>query len=601
MATETVQPLPPFPARTLEECNKILTGTGMPYETTEETIRGRKTKVYKNAPPNVRAVWLNSVNVFGPKEWIVYEDERYTYAQGGERVNEIASMLFHRFGCRKGDRIAICSRNLPEFAFLFEACQVLGCVIVCVNAWLSQEAFVHCATIATPRLLVVDNDRLKMTTQALDDIRWSGATSAVLALRVSNPPSGVLSFSAELEQHKQSGNVVKPPMVDIKPEDIATILFTSGTTGLPKGVIGTNRQYVSCLINSTFSGARAILRRGENLPAPDPNGPQKAMLLATPLFHAIGCHSSLGVVTAIGGKLVILGKWDLQKAVRLIIDEKITSAGGLPFVASEMVDSLLAEKGGHQLDTVSYGGSPSAGNLPKRISEKLGKQVQPGQGYGSTETSSLATGVIGEDYINRPTCAGLPTPIVELAIIDENGKHLGRNQVGEVLMRGGSITNGYLRSPESTSKTFDQEGWYHSGDLGYIDDEGYLFISDRAKDIIIRGGENIASVAVEDVIYKHEAVSTVAVVSVPHDKLGEEVAAAVVLKPSHRNKSNVTSDEIKQLVQKSLPKQMVPVFVCFRDELERNGVGKIDKRVARTVVRELYAKSLEKGEVKAKL
>ncbi|KAK4052756.1 hypothetical protein OIV83_002043 [Microbotryomycetes sp. JL201] len=596
MATETVPPLPPFPARTLEECNRILTGPGMPYEVTEETIRGRKTRVYKNAPPNIRAVWLNSVNVFGSKEWIIYENERYTYAQGGERVAEIASMLYHRFGCRKGDRIAICSRNLPEFAFLFEACHVLGCVIVCVNAWLSQEAFEHCAKIATPRLLVVDSDRLKMTTPALEDIKWAGSTSAVLALRVPNPPEGILSFSSELEQHLQSGSVPKAPMVDIKPEDVATILFTSGTTGLPKGVIGTNRQYVSCLINSTFSGARAILRRGEDLPAPDPNAPQKAMLLATPLFHAIGCFSSLGVVTAIGGKLVILGKWDLQKAVRLIIDEKITSAGGLPFVASEMVDSLL-EKGGHSLDTVSYGGSPSAGNLPKRISEKLGKQVQPGQGYGSTETSSLATGVIGEDYIERPTCAGLPTPIIELKIIDDDGKELGRNQVGEVLMRGGSITNGYLRSPEATRKTFDKDGWYHSGDVGYVDDEGYLFISDRAKDIIIRGGENIASVAVEDVIYKHDGVSTVAVVSVPHEKLGEEVAAAVVLKPSYRNK--VTTDEIKSLVAKSLPKQMVPVFVCFRNELERNGVGKIDKRIARTVVRELYEKS--NGDVKAKL
>ncbi|KAK4057422.1 hypothetical protein OIO90_001491 [Microbotryomycetes sp. JL221] len=588
--------LPPFPARSLEECNKILTSPGMPYEYTFETIRGRKTRVYKNAPPNVRAVWLNSANVFANKEYLVFEDERYTYKQAAERVNAIVATLYHRFGCRKGDRIAICSRNLPEFCFLFHAAHVLGCVIVCVNAWLSQEAFIHCATVATPRVLVVDQERLKMTLQGLDEIRWAGATSTILALRVPKPPSGVLSFSAEVDNYVKQGGSLKVPMVDIGPEDVATILFTSGTTGLPKGVIGTNRQYISCLINSTYSGARALLRRGENIPAPDPNAPQKVMLLATPLFHAIGCHSSLGVMTAMGGKLVILGKWDTQKAVRLIIDEKITSAGGLPFVATEMVDSLLSE-GKHCLETVTYGGSPSAGNLPKRISDKLGKNTHPGNGYGATETSSLATGLIGEDYILRPTSAGLPPPIIEVKIVDDNGRELGRHQVGEVLMKGGSVTNGYLRAPESTAKTFDEDGWYHSGDIGYLDDEGYLYISDRAKDIIIRGGENIASVAVEDVIYKHDGVKELAVVSVPHDKLGEEVAAAVVLKSSHQGK--VSADEIKKLVAANLPKHMVPVFVCFRDELERNGVGKIDKRVARTIVRDLYNK--QGGDSKAKL
>lgn len=305
----------------------------------------------------------------------MYEDERYTFAQAHAKVEALASLLYHEYGVRQGDRVAVCARNLPEWIFTQWASQLLGAVIVAVNAWLPVPALIHCITLTTPRVVVLDVERAKVLADKAHELKEIGGTSKILVIREDKPPSGMLSFDAEFNKHKPQA----VPEVQPGPEDVATIFFTSGTTGLPKGVIGTNRQILTNVINSLISGARAILRRGEDLPPPDPKASQKSLLLGVPLFHATGNHSSLCVCTLMGYKVVMLHKWNLQKVAKVIVQEKVTSAGGMPYMATELVESVLKE-GQHQLESVSWGGAPSGAKLPSNIVKRLGKATQPGQG-----------------------------------------------------------------------------------------------------------------------------------------------------------------------------------------------------------------------------
>ncbi|ORY88277.1 AMP-dependent synthetase and ligase [Leucosporidium creatinivorum] len=579
--------MPPFPARTFAECHEIMTAPGAVWELEEKEIRGLQLKVYKNAPPSIRAVWLASKE-FGSRDYLVYENERYTSSQAHTKVNALASLFYHKYGIRQGDRIAICARNLPEWIFSFWATQLLGAVSVAVNAWLPPAAMIHCLTTTTPRLVVLDAERAKILAGAVEEMDQVGGTRKVLVMRAGGEvPKGMSSLEGEVASWSDAES--KLPEVEIHPEDVATIFFTSGTTGLPKGVVGSNRQYTTNLMNSLINAGRAYLRRGEDIPTPDATAEQKAMLLSTPLFHAVGNHSSLGLCTALGFRIVLIHRWDVSRVAQLVIAERITHGGGIPFMAMELLEAVkLASGSQHVLESVAWGGAPSSAGLPQEVQGRLGREVMPSQGYGATETSSMATGVCGEDYLLRPTTAGLPTFVTTIKIVSEDNISLPAGSVGEILVHGVSRTYGYWRNEKATKEAFTADGYYRTGDLGYLDDEGFLYISDRAKDIIIRGGENISSVSVETEIYRHPAVLDAAVVPVPDAKLGELVAAAIVLRPEFSTPGAVSSQEIIELVASALPKHCVPVMVSFRDALPRNGVGKTDKRILKEALSKIW-------------
>ncbi|GAA6006302.1 hypothetical protein JCM10207_000595 [Rhodosporidiobolus poonsookiae] len=608
--------LPP-PTCSIDEAHAILSGPGQPFEMEDKVIKGRRVKAYKYLPASVRDLWVTSQAAFADKEYLVYEEERYTYRQANERVVHLASLL-HARGVKKGDRVAVAMRNLPEWIFAWLAAHSLGAIVVAVNAWLTPDAFFHCLSITEPTVVFVDDERERVLASRVDELR-AAKTRALFVVRGRRAPAkGFERLEEALKQHRRA----ELPKVDIVAEDPAIIFFTSGTTSLPKGVLSTQRQYLSNRINTAAGAARSFIRKGEPLPKPDPTAPQRSCLLIVPLFHVMGNHSFFCFITATGGKLVLMHKFSPTVAARLIREEEITATGGVPNMVTQIMDALDQDPQGWKglkLEGLSLGGAPASGRIPEDAKKRL-PSIASSQGYGLTEVNSVATGLQGDDYLRYPTSAGVAPPAVSLKIIDpsspqpvSSARALPTGQVGEVCIFGPNVAEGYWRDEEATAKAFDKEGWFRSGDLGYLNDEGFLFICDRAKDIIIRSGENISSVQVEDALFKaHDAVKEVAVVPVPCEQHGEQVAAVVVLHPpSHPSRSPsspaCTESSLRSLLGPLLPRHCVPALIVFPAEfdtdagLPKNATGKVLKKEVKGVAeREWERRGLGK-KVRAKL
>ena len=301
------------------------------------------------------------------------------------------------------------------------------------------------------------------------------------------------------------------------------------------------------------------------------------MLLSVPFFHATGCHSVLVSNTAFGGKLVIMYKWDPERALDLIEREQVTIFGGVPAMVWQVLDSPdFAKRDTSSVKSISYGGAPAPPELVKRIKEHFPVGL-PSNGYGLTETSSVTTMNTGEDYVRKPESVGPPVPVCDVKVMDDEGEEVPAGEVGELWIKGPNIVRGYWHNPEATAATFT-DGWLRSGDVARLDEEGFVFIVDRAKDMLIRGGENVYSVEVEAALFEHPAVADVAVIGIPHQVLGEEVGAVVQLRPG----ATATDDELRAHVAERLAAFKVPVRVWFREEpLPRNPAGKVLKRELR--------------------
>ncbi|GAA5846742.1 hypothetical protein JCM3766R1_005051 [Sporobolomyces carnicolor] len=583
LSTTAAAPVPPSPPpkRSLAECHRILTAPGMPWEMEHKQINGRSVRVYKQVPNSVREFW-HATKAHGAKDCVVYEGERYSYQQAHDKVQRLAR-LFHDRGVRKGDRVAIAMRNLPEWIFSFFAAHELGAVAVAVNAWLSPEALAHVLTLTEPKLAIVDEERASLFRQQLSGTAGARPKSLIVVRAAKGQtPQGFERYEDALE----TVSARDVPPVEIRPEDPAILFLTSGTTSLPKAVLSTQRQFLTNRFNTSIASARALLRQGLPLPAPDPKAEQRVALITIPLFHVMGCHSFLMLGCAIGAKMVLMRKFDAEQAADLVEREGVHTVGGVPHLVMQMYERLDPLKS-TKLDGFSFGGGPAAARLPGDVKRKL-KNVSPAQGYGLTEVNSVATSVAGEDYVQRPLSCGLAAPTVDLKIIpvDSPGavseaRALGPGEVGEVCIFGCNVAEGYYNDPASTEAAFERDGWFRSGDVGYLDADGFLFITDRSKDMIIRSGENIASVSVENAIFQHDAVKEVAIVGMKDDLRGEEVVALCVLHPpSSRPPSASTPTEatLQNLVASLLPKHCVPAMVLFSEsELPRNATGKVLK------------------------
>ncbi|GAA5907296.1 hypothetical protein JCM8208_007146 [Rhodotorula glutinis] len=607
--------VPPAPVRSVKECDAILQSPQSPLVTDTITIGTRRVRAYRNLPPSIRDAWLTSAETFAKREYLIYENERLTYADAHERAVRLAALL-HARGVKKGDRVAIAMRNIPEWAVIWWACHLLGAVPVAVNAWQTPEAFYHCVSITTPTALFVDAERAEVLQSRVPDLRSLGCRTFFVA-RSAAPPAGFESFVEALKA-QTSGDFPRP---EILPEDDACIFFTSGTTSLPKGVLSTHRQYLSNMFNSACSNARALLRKGEAIPVPDPDAPQLSVLLVVPLFHAMGNHSFLGPVSAMGGKIVLMHKFSPSLGAKLVIEEGIMGASGVPSQVSQLLEEIPHDAEGVKLETLSYGGGPPSSRLPEQLRKRLPNALTA-QGYGLTEVNSAATVFAGDDYLARPTSCGLPALAVDIKIIPptapmpiSSAPALKPHEVGEICIHGPNVSQGYWRDEEATRKAFDKDGWFRSGDLGYVDEEGFLYISDRAKDIIIRSGENISSVQVENALFAHDAVREVAVVPVPCEVHGEQVAAVVVLHPStHPSRSSSarqpppTESALRSIAASSLPRHAVPALVLLFDEkvqgegLPKNATSKVVKGdVKKLAAAEWERRGLGKKPTRAKL
>jgi len=571
--TEAALP-PGWPAMSIADAHALLGAPGSPLEIEEVTVRGVTMKAWKNSPPSLRSV-VEAGRAHGERIFLVYEDERVSFEAFHRAVANLAKE-FAAQGVTKGDRVAIVMRNLPEWVVAFYAGACLGAIVTPLNAWWTGPELEYGLTDSGAKVVVLDAERYERLTEHLPNCK---DLVRVYVSRESDEIAHpeVTKLEDVLGDANSWANLPDLPLpdVEIDQDDDATIFYTSGTTGKPKGALGTHRGVNSNILTAGAAGARRFLRRGEMPPAPDPDGPQRSSLISVPFFHVTGCFAVLNPSLFGGAKLVMMHKWDAVRAFELIEREKIQSAGGVPTIAWQLIEHpARANYDLSSLESVAYGGAPSAPELVRRLSETFPKS-QPGQGWGMTETCATVTSNGAEDYVNRPDSCGPAAPVAELKIVDpaDGVTELPIGAVGELWAKGPMVVKGYWNKPEATAQTF-VDGWVRTGDLARLDEEGFCFIIDRAKDMLIRGGENIYCVEVENVLYDHPAVMDAAIVGVPHRTLGEEPAAVVTLKPG----AEVTEQELRAHVAEHLAAFKVPIAVKFWHEtLPRNANGKILK------------------------
>ena len=561
------------PAISLADAHAKLTGPGAPFEIEEVDIRGIRTRVWKNAPPTLREVFIAGRAAHGPKTFLVYEDDRATFEAFARATLAVAHELTAQ-GVRKGDRVAIAMRNLPEWAAVFFGATVAGAVATALNAWWTGPELEYGLRDSGARFAFLDSERLERLAPHLD------ACPALERIYVARGQGAagyprVLPLDSILGKVNAWGALPDRPLPDValSPEDDATILYTSGTTGKPKGAVGTHRNVTTCIVASNFGPTRRFLRRGEQPPAPDPSAPQRASLVGIPFFHTTGSHALLCPAVQNGTKLVLMRRWDAEQAMQLIERERCTQAGGVPTIAWQLVEHPARQRYDlSSLTAVSYGGAPAASDLVRRIREAF-PQAAPGCGWGMTETSATFTSHIGEDYEQRPESSGPALPVCDMKVVDESGSELPAGAVGELVVKGPNVVKSYWNKPEATAEVFS-DGWLKTGDLARLDEEGFLYVVDRKKDMLIRGGENIYCIEVEDALCRHPAVVDAAVVGLPHRTLGEEPAAVVTLNPS----AQASEEELRVFVAAQLAAFKVPVRIVFQpDVLPRNANGKIMK------------------------
>ncbi len=578
--TETPSPAAPsqagdggWPAVSIAQAHAMLTAPGSLYEMEELIIRGVKTRAWKNAPPTLRDVFLNG-QAFGDSEFVVYEDERATYAAFGKAVAALAHELKFQ-GVEKGDRVALAMRNLPEWPVAFFAAASLGAIVTPLNAWWTGPELEYGLVDSGTKVAILDAERFERLTEHLHncpDLR------RVYVSRADEEIAHPLVAHLESVIGDTGDWAALPdcalPAVELEPDDDATIFYTSGTTGKPKGALGTHRNIVSNIMASGVAAARSFVRRGEAPPVADPQAPQRVTLLVVPMFHVTGCNATLSPLVNAGGKLVLMRRWDAEQAMQLIEREKVNATGGVPTIAWQLIEHpARARYDLSSLQGVAYGGAPSAPELVRKILEAFPASVAS-NGWGMTETSATFTSNVGKDYEVRPDSCGPAAPVSDMKIMSLDGtQELPVGEVGELWGKGPNVVKLYWNKPEATAQAF-VDGWVRTGDLARLDEEGFCFIIDRAKDMLIRGGENIYCVEVENVLYEHPAVMDAALVGIPHRTLGEEPGAVVTLKVG----SSATEQELRGFVAERLAAFKVPVKVVFWPEtLPRNANGKILK------------------------
>jgi long-chain acyl-CoA synthetase len=553
-----------------------ITGPGSPFAVTTEVVRGVTLKSFAAAPPNMRSMWEMSAG-HGDKDYLVYEDERFTYNEMHAMVRKLAQHLVAH-GVGSGTRVALAMRNYPEWVAGYWATISIGAAAVGMNAWWTAPEMEYALNDSAPLVLIADDERLERF-QQLTNV----PPMHVISVRTDRAVQGDGVRWADVMSAADPGVL---PDASIDPDDDATIFYTSGTTGFPKGAQLTHRGSVANIFNIAAMGAittaaeQKAVALGEVTAAPAPAvAYSPAFMAPTPLFHVTACNCLLHPATLVGGKVVMTYKWDPGRALELIERERITNFSGVPSMSRELLmHPDWATRDTSSLVGMGGGGSAVQPDLVHKIAGAL-KTGQPSTGYGMTETCGIITSNSARLYIAKPDSCGPLVPTLEGKLVDEDGNDLtpGPNTVGILCVRGSIVIKGYLNRPEANAETI-KDGWLNTGDIARIDDEGFVYIVDRAKDMVIRGGENVYCSEVETVIYNHDAIAEAAVFGIPEERLGEEVAAVLVLRPG----ASLTEEELRTFLSASLAKHKIPTKVWFRSEpIPRNATGKFLKRELR--------------------
>lgn len=540
-------------------------------ELTTIEVGGNQLKAYKHAPGSMRDLWMLGQG-YGDQEYIVYGEERYTFAQAGQIVANFSAWLQGQ-GIGSGDRVAIALRNYPEWIFAYWGVIAVGGVVVGMNAWWVADEMAYALSDSEPKILIADDQRLA----TFADIATDFPDLTVVAVREPSSPVVAVPWETAVSE------VGELPTTPIDPNDDACIFYTSGTTGRPKGAQLTHRGCVHNIMNVAAMGqifaSTQAMNRGEKLDAPV-SAPAATSLVATPLFHVTANNCVMHGATISGGKMILMYKWDPAEALKLIEQEQVNTLSAVPMMTRE----LLAHPDFHNHDTSSLnslggGGAAMHPDLPSKVIETT-QRAKPAQGYGMTEVCGISTYTTGDLFLARPQSCGPLVPTLEGKIVSDTGETLPVGEAGELLVKGAPVIKGYLNRPEATAETI-VDGWLHTGDIGYFDEDGFLYLVDRAKDMILRGGENIYCAEVESALYTHPAVLETVAFAVADDRLGEEVGVAVHLKQG----AMLDAAGLREHMGARLAAFKVPRYVWFLAEpLPRNANGKFLKRELREVL-----------------
>lgn len=554
-----------WPVRDTAETAAILTAPGAPFEMEQIEVLGREVRSYLRMPSSLRAIFDGSRD-HGDRTYLAYEDERLGFEAHWRAATAFGRALGDRYGVRKGDRVAIAMRNYPEWSVCAWGALAIGAILVPLNAWEGGELLAALLADAGARVAVVDEERLARLHEA--------AAVPLIAVRTADPGRAI-PLEDLIGAPSTYPALPETPLADpgLMPDDFATIFYTSGTTGRPKGALGTHRNVLTNLVNTTVRPIRAAVRRGDPIPLPPPPT-QRRLLMPLPLFHVTGFHSTLVPAMANGSCIHLMRKWDVTRALDLIERARITGLTLVPALAWQLADALAERpRDVTSVDTVGYGGASAAPELAQRMRACF-PDAMPGQGYGATETSSLVAANSHEDMLARPGSVGLAVPCCDIRIVDADGHALPPGTPGEIWVSGPNVVQGYWNLPEATEEAF-AGGWYRTGDIGLRDDDGFLFILDRRKDMLIRGGENIYCVEIEDCLAAHPAVLEAAVFGIPDRILGERVGAMV------RTRADEPADAatLQAHVRARMAAHKVPDAIGIaRAPLPRNAAGKLLKR-----------------------
>ncbi|HWN31963.1 MAG TPA: class I adenylate-forming enzyme family protein [Pseudonocardia sp.] len=554
-----------------------LTAPGGMYELVDAVVGGVPMRVYSGGPATLRELVLASA-AFGDRDFLVYESERYTFAEHAGLVAALARCLLEEYGLRPGDRVAVSMRNYPEWGPVFYATQVAGLVMVPLNAWWTAGELRYALIDSGARLIVADAERSALLAGQRAEL---GGIPLVEVRGGARPAPGARPW-AELVDSLKPGTAA--PEVAVAPDDIATILYTSGTTGRPKGAVASHRNHCTNVRNMLLGAVvSAALANGGEIPVPDPDAAQPGTLCTFPMFHIAGINSLCGTAHT-GAKLVTLYRWDRARARELIRRERLTAAGGVPTVMRQLIEDAAADPDSvASLAGIGMGAAPVPPELIGKIGDTFGSLVVPGNGYGLTETTSAVVTNSGADYVAHPDSVGRCVPGADVRVVDPGtGDDVLDGEIGELWFRGPNVVRGYWNDPAATEAAFTG-GWFHTGDLGRVTD-GWVYVVDRMKDVVIRGGENIYCAEVEAALFEHPSVADVAIVGVPDPTLGEEAVAVVALRPGAAPDSTMAS-ALREHVAERLAAFKVPRYVVFRAEpLPRTPTGKVLKRDLRAAV-----------------
>ena len=542
-----------------------LTKPGEIFETREiKDEKGNSFSEYVTFPDNLKG-YFDFGLLHADKDFLVYESERYTFKETISKASQVGNALIEE-GIQKGDRVAICMQNNPEFIFAYMGIVGIGAVCVPLNSWWVPDEIIYAMEHCDAKVLFGDQKRLK----GLESL-----TNVKKIITTYTPDDSFESFDDFTKNHSEEW-----PDIDINRDDHATIYYTSGSTGKPKGVLSSQRGVISSMFSWAFIST--VLSQREARLGKDATplaSSESSILLCVPLFHATGSHVAFLMSILVGRKVVMMKKWDAGDAIKLISEEKVSDITGVPTQTWELLNHPDRDKYDlSSLKVLGGGGGPRPAEHVKLLDENF--KGRPGIGYGLTETNALGTLASGDEYLQNPSSAGrVVPPLTEIKIIDSNWNELPEGEIGEVAIKSQSNMLGYWKNEDATKECMNNEGWFKSGDMGKFDGP-FLYIVDRIKDMVIRGGENIACPEVENAIYEHPDVLEASVFGIPDERLGEILCSAVVL----REGSNLNKDDLVKFLSDKLAAFKIPALIKFMDSnLPLVASGKFDKPALREI------------------